>query len=112
MTGTAMLAPALAAQADPAATVFVFARSPEGAGPPLAVMRTQVNKLSFSFTLDDSTAMSLERNLSSAAKVVITARVSKSGNATAQPGDLEGASTPVASSASGVAVKVDRARGS
>ena len=55
--------------------------------------------------------MSPERNLSSAARVVITARVSKSGNAAPQPGDLEGASAPVAPSASGVAVRIDRVRG-
>ena len=110
VSGTVTLAPAFAAQADPAATVFVFARSPEGGGPPLAVMRTQVNKLPLSFTLDDTTAMSPERNLSSAAKVIITARVSKSGNASPQPGDLEGASTPVTPSATGVAVIIDKTR--
>jgi cytochrome c-type biogenesis protein CcmH len=112
VSGTVTLAPALAAQADPAATVFVFARSPEGAGPPLAILRTQVNKLPPSFTLDDTSAMNPQRTLSSAAKVIITARVSKSGNASPQAGDLEGASAPVAPSASGVAVKIDRVRGS
>ena len=43
-----------------------------------------------SFTLDDSTAMNPERKLSSAGEVRIKARISKSGNAMPQPGDLEG----------------------
>jgi len=41
--------------------------------------------------------------------VVITARVSKSGSATPQPGDLQGASKPVANDASGVRVVIDTA---
>jgi cytochrome c-type biogenesis protein CcmH len=39
--------------------------------------------------------------------VVISARVSKTGVANPQPGDLQGASKPVANDASGVRVVID-----
>jgi cytochrome c-type biogenesis protein CcmH len=40
-------------------------------------------------------------------RVVVTARVSKSGGATPQPGDLQGASAAVASDARGIEVVID-----
>jgi cytochrome c-type biogenesis protein CcmH len=46
--------------------------------------------------------------ISSHAKVVVAARVSKSGNAMPQKGDIEGASAPVAPGASGVKVVLSR----
>ena len=58
------------------------------------------------FTLDDSSAMSPASRLSSAAQVVVGARISKSGNATPQPGDLQGFSQPVAVGASGLAIEI------
>ena len=39
--------------------------------------------------------------------VVVGARVSKAGSATPQPGDLEGATQPVAVGSSGVAVTIE-----
>ena len=62
---------------------------------PLAVRKYRVADLPLTFTLDDSMAMAAGRNLSSADKVLIGARISASGNAIAQPGDLEGVSAPV-----------------
>jgi len=41
------------------------------------------------------------------ALVVVVARVSRSGSATPQPGDLQGATAPVANNASGVSVVID-----
>jgi cytochrome c-type biogenesis protein CcmH len=40
-------------------------------------------------------------------RVVVTARVSRSGGATPQPGDLQGASGPVANNAKGVDLVID-----
>jgi cytochrome c-type biogenesis protein CcmH len=110
VSGTVTLAPALAARVAPEDTLFVFARAPEGAGPPLAVVRAKVKELPLKFKLDDSMAMSPDNKLSSAARVVITARISKSGGVVPQPGDLEGASKPVTPGASGVAVLIDKQR--
>jgi len=74
----------------------------------LAVVRKQVKDLPFEFNLDDSMAMRPGLELSAFARVVITARVSKSGNAMPASGDLEGASAPVAPGAKGIAVLIDK----
>ena len=110
VSGTVTISPALAGRASPDDTLFVFARLPEGAGPPLAVVRAKARELPLKFRLDDSTAMGPENMLSGAARVVVTARITKSGGVMPQPGDLEGASKPVAPGASGVAVLIDKAR--
>ncbi len=43
-------------------------------------------------------------------QIIVVARVTKSGNATAQSGDLEGSSKPVKPGAAGVVVVIDTAR--
>ena len=96
------LAPALAAQTAPEDTVFIFARALQGPKAPLAILRRQVKDLPLEVTLDDSTAMSPALRLSSQTQVVVGARVSKSGNAMPQPGDLQGLSPTVAVGARGV----------
>lgn len=100
ISGRVELAPALAAKAGPEDTVFVFARPSEGSRMPLAILKKRVRDLPLAFTLDDSLAMSPQARLSQATRVVVGARVSKSGQAMPQPGDLEGLSTPVAPGAS------------
>ena len=107
--GTVRLAGELAARAAPTDTVFIFARAAGGAGAPLAVMRRQVTDLPLEFSLDDTMAMAPNRKLSGAAEVVVGARVSRSGNATPQSGDLQGLSKPVKVGAVGVAVVIDTA---
>jgi cytochrome c-type biogenesis protein CcmH len=111
--GTVTLSAALKAQAKPEDTVFIFARNAE-AGPgaprmPLAIVRKQVKDLPASFTLDDSLAMGPGMGLSSAQQVVVGARISRSGQAMPQPGDLEGLSAPVAVGSQGVVVEISRA---
>jgi cytochrome c-type biogenesis protein CcmH len=54
-------------------------------------------------------AMAPNLKLSGFAEVVVSARVSRSGNATPQSGDLQGLSKPVKVGATGVAVVIDTA---
>jgi cytochrome c-type biogenesis protein CcmH len=105
--GTISLSPKLKEKAAPDDSVFVFARAVDGPPMPLAVARIRVRDLPYRFQLDDSMAMTPAMKLSAFPKVVVAARVSKSGTATAQPGDLQGASTPVANDASAVTVVID-----
>jgi cytochrome c-type biogenesis protein CcmH len=111
--GTVTLSAALKAQARPEDAVFIFARNAEG-GPgggrmPLAILRLQVKDLPAPFTLDDSLAMGPGMGLSSAQRVIVGARISRSGQAMPQPGDLEGLSAPVAVGSQGVAVEIAKA---
>lgn len=108
VSGRVTLAAALAAQAAPEDTVFVFARSAAAGGPraPLAILRKQVKDLPLTFSLDDSLAMNPALRLSTASQVVVGARISKSGNAMPQPGDLQGLSAPVAVGAKDLAIEI------
>jgi cytochrome c-type biogenesis protein CcmH len=108
VSGTIRLAPAIAAKAAPGDTVFIFARAVSGPRVPLAVARKRVSDLPAAFRLDDSMAMSPAAKLSDHPRVVVGARVSKSGKPVAQPGDLEGLSAPVDARARGVTVVIDR----
>ena len=110
ITGTVKLAPALASQVAPGDTLFVFARAAEGGRMPLAIVRASAGNLPYQFRLDDTQAMSPEARLSGQARVVVSARISKSGNAAVQPGDLQGVSPPVAPGASGLVVVIDQAQ--
>ena len=107
ITGRVTLAASLATRAAPGDTVFVFARAAEGPRMPLAILRRTVADLPFDFTLDDSSAMSPQTKLSGAARVVVGARISRSGNAMPQAGDLRGESAAIGTRAEGLRLVVD-----
>jgi cytochrome c-type biogenesis protein CcmH len=111
VSGTVTLAKQFAGKAAPDDTVYVFARAAEGSRVPLAILRKQVKDLPLRFTLDDSMAMSPAAKLSGAPKVIVGARISKSGGALAQPGDLQGLSAPVAVGSSGLAIEISQVVG-
>jgi cytochrome c-type biogenesis protein CcmH len=89
------LSPAVAKQAAPDDVVYVFARAVNGPRMPLAIVRAQVKDLPTTIVLEESQGMGQGMTLSSAPEVIVVARVSKSGMANAQNGDLEGTSAPV-----------------
>lgn len=108
VSGTVNLDPALRAHVADTDTVFVFARDAAVLhGPPLATLRKTVKDLPLTFTLDDSMAIMPNMKLSSASRVVVGARISKTGNATTRPGDMEGLSQPVKIGESGIAIRID-----
>jgi cytochrome c-type biogenesis protein CcmH len=110
ISGRVSLSPALAARVAPGDTVFIFARAAEGPRMPLAIVKRTAADLPASFTLDDSMAMTPQFKLSSFPSVVVGARVSKSGNATPQSGDLEGLSAPLNSAGAGLELVIDSVR--
>jgi cytochrome c-type biogenesis protein CcmH len=95
VSGTITITPALAGKLASTDTVFVFARAAQGSPMPLAIIRTTVKDLPYTYHLDDSNSLMPSNKLSQASEVVIVARVSKSGDAKPQAGDLQGTSTAV-----------------
>lgn len=92
---TVDLAPELREQLLPEDTLFIFARAMSGPPLPLAAVRHPATDFPISVVLDDSNAMLPEMTLSDFPDIVVSARISRSGDATASPGDLEGISDPL-----------------
>ncbi len=106
--GIVMLDAALAANVKPEDVLFVLARPADGSRMPLAVARVAVRDLPYAFRLDDSMAMAPGAKLSLHPRVVVTARISRSGQATPTKGDLEGRSTAIAPGTSGVSIVISK----
>lgn len=71
-------------------TVFVIAQPVDGPSTPLAARRLTVNELPITLSLSDADAMIEGMTLSSAADILLTARVSLGNDVAPKPGDLEG----------------------
>jgi len=90
VSGEVGLASTLQAKVAAGATLFIVAKSVDSPGPPVAVFRTTVGRWPLKFELDDSESMLPGRNLSSAGRVTVEARISQSGQPLAAAGDLQG----------------------
>ena len=108
ITGVVNLSDALKSKADPNDTLFVLARAAQGPKMPLAILHKQVKDLPLRFTLDDSMAMAPEMKMSNFDQVVVVARISKSGNAMPQSGDLQGMSKPLALGTRDIKIDIDQ----
>lgn len=106
--GSVRLDAALTEQAAGAGTLFITARAVTGPRIPYAALRIDQPRWPLEFRLDDRLAMDPSRRLSSASEVVIEARLSRSGTATRQAGDLYGTAGPVAPGATGLRIVIDR----
>lgn len=84
------LDPKLQAQLKPTDTVFIYAKAMQGPRMPLAVIKKSVNELPLTVTLDDTMAMTPTMKLSNFTQVTVAARVSSSGSAMTESGDLLG----------------------
>ena len=89
------LDPKLEGKLDPDATLFIYARAASGPPMPLAIQRLKASQLPLTVTLDESMGMLPAMKLSMFPQVVVGARVSKSGNALPQSGDLQTLSAPI-----------------
>lgn len=96
LTAEVSLSPALRDKAPAGASVFVFARAASGPPMPLAVQRLTVADLPAKVVLTEDMGMLPNMKLSQFPQIVIGARVSASGNAKAQSGDLQTLSAPLA----------------
>jgi cytochrome c-type biogenesis protein CcmH len=108
VSGTVSIAPALLARVQPGDTLFIFARAAQGPRMPLAILRLPAGNWPASFQLDDSLAMSPELKLSGFEQVVVQARVSRSGQALPQPGDLIGQTAALKPGTRGIELRLDQ----
>ena len=106
--GKVQLAKPVEGQVSPADTVFVFARAASGPKMPLAIQRLKVSELPFKFELTEAMAMAPGMSLSKFPDLLVGARVSKSGNAIAQPGDWESELVPVKQGESGIQLLISK----
>ena len=97
---TVALDPRLKDKVAPGDTLFVFAKAASGPPMPLAIAKLSAAQLPASVTLTDAMSMLPNMNLSAFAQIVIGARISKSGQAIAQSGDLQALSAPLPNSRS------------
>jgi cytochrome c-type biogenesis protein CcmH len=108
VTGSVVAAPEVAPRIGSGDTLFVYARAENGPRMPLAIIRGSAAQLPMKFALDDSQSMSPAMKLSGASAVRIEARVSRSGNAMPQPGDIVGTSGVVRPGARDVKIVLDK----
>ncbi len=105
--GRLAIAEALNGQAAPDDAVFVFVR-PAGGGMPLAALRFTVAELPLEFSFEGVPLMTGDAPIPP--RLGVVARVSKSGDATARAGDLEGQVADVDVAARDVEVLIDTVR--
>lgn len=107
VSGTVELDPRLREAIKPGDSLFVFARAVNGPKIPVAMLRARADEMPMHFTLDDSMAMAPQFKLSNVGQVVVGARISKSGDALARAGDLEGLSSPISAGAGNVKIIIN-----
>jgi cytochrome c-type biogenesis protein CcmH len=88
---------------------MVIARPADGSRMPVGVFVAQ-GTLPANFTLDDSLAMSPDNPLSKHKELLVEARLSQSGKAMPQAGDLFGPAQTVKLGAQGVRLTIDQVR--
>lgn len=108
ISGTVSVSGGLAGKVAPGDTVFIYAQLPQGPKMPIASLKITAKQLPYRFTLDDSLAMTPNDKLSNHAEVMLSARVSKSGQAMTQSGDLLGRVSPVKLGQQDVAIVIDK----
>ena len=105
------IAPALKARVTSGVPLFVFAREPGGAGPPLAAKRLTTDAIGTHVILSAADSMIPSRVLKDGQKVSITARISFSGQPMPAAGDLYGEADHLVGSGGAIDLVIDRVVG-
>jgi hypothetical protein len=108
LSGRIELDPKFEGQVASDDAVFVTVRTPgDPDGLPLAQIRVEVSNLPFDFDVGTKEMIGSPDRFMHADKVIVSARISKSGGGLARPGDLVGQSAPVQPWANDVRFKID-----
>ena len=89
------LSPSLKSKVRADDTLFVYAHAAEGPPMPLAIKRLKASALPATVTLTNAMGMVPGHDLASTSEIVLTARISRNGQATPRSGDLEGNTGPL-----------------
>ncbi|MAF84544.1 MAG: hypothetical protein QGH93_03505 [Gammaproteobacteria bacterium] len=100
----------LAERTKPGAVLYLVARDPNQPGPPLAAVRHVTEGFPVTLNISDANAMTPGRSLTSLPQVKLIARITNSGEPTAQAGDLFGESVWRSNEATGksFSIVIDR----
>lgn len=109
VTGRVEIAAQVADKVPAGATLMVIARPADGSRMPVGVFMAK-GGLPADFTLDDSMAMSPDNPVSKHKELLVEARLSRSGQAMPEPGDLYGTPQTVKLGARNVRLKIDQVR--
>jgi hypothetical protein len=98
LQGRVALSPAAAALVQPGDTLFIFAKESREHRMPVVALRKSVSELPFEFALTDKEVMVPGSKLSDYEQLVVTAKISRSGNATDSTLGLEAWSAAISPS--------------
>lgn len=107
LSGSVMLAPALAERVKPGSSVFIVASAAATGRLPVAVVKLSAEHFPIAFSIDDRNAMSPDVPLSRFEKVTVEAWISDTGAAQRAAGQPSSRPQTMPSSASGVALVID-----
>ncbi len=106
VSGVVRLSPEIADRVKPGATLFIYAKAAQGPPMPLAIHRGPVEDFPLRFLLDETMAMMPAMSLAKFDQVIVGARISMSGNAIAQSGDLQGIIGPLPVGSEGLEITI------
>jgi len=93
--GNVQLAAEVSSVVEPTDTVFIFAKAVNGPPAPLAILQRPASELPIDFLLNDSQSMIAGMKLSDFEEVIVTARITRGGDATVALRGLEAKSESI-----------------
>ncbi|MEY4960959.1 MAG: c-type cytochrome biosis protein CcmI [Pseudomonadota bacterium] len=108
LTGTVTLSATLAGKVSPDDTLFIFARATDGPPMPRAISVKKVRDLPASFLLTDGMGARPDLKISNVPQLIISARITKSGKAMPESGDLQGFSQKVKPGDKNINIMIDQ----